>query len=344
MFSGKLNTGTVNIPVINSVGTGGSNFNLLGNPYPSSIDWKSGAWNRSDLAVSGGGYDYWICVDDAGNYGVYNSGSGSTNGTLGVSQYIAPCQAFFVQAATSGTISSDEGVRTHSLQQWLKNDISETNLLRLKISCNANSYYDEMIVEFNPDFAGSGSPKLWSFYTDAPEIYALKNGNNYSILECDELTGDMVVAISTKTNVEANYTITSANADKFELGNKIMLEDLKTGIITNLKQTPSYTFAASPGDDPNRFHLVFGSPTGVEEPAAENNFIIYASGHTVFVQNNNTNEPYQVMVTNMLGQTLVNKKLAGNILNQFELNNQPGVYVVTVISKGETFSKKVVIR
>lgn len=343
-FSGALNSGTVNMPVLNSAGSGGSNFNLLGNPYPSSIDWKAGGWNRSNLAASGGGYDYWVYVDGAGNYGVYNSASGSTNGTLGVSQYIAPCQAFFVQAATSGNISTVEGVRTHSPQQWLKSDITETNLVRLKISCNANSYYDEMIVEFNPDYAGAGSPKFWSFYADAPEIYALKDNNNFSILECDEFTADLVVAIATKTNVEANYTITAANANKFNLGEKVMLEDLKTGIITNLKQASSYTFTGSPTDDPNRFHLVFGSPTGVEEPANKNSFIIYASDHTVFVQNDNANEPYQVIVTNMIGQNLINKKLAGNSLNQLELNKQPGVYVVTVISKGETFSKKVVIR
>jgi hypothetical protein len=36
-------------------------FNLIGNPYPSSIDWKSGTgWLRTDLVVSGGGYDMWI--------------------------------------------------------------------------------------------------------------------------------------------------------------------------------------------------------------------------------------------------------------------------------------------
>jgi hypothetical protein len=61
-FVGLLNNGNVSFPITNTSSSAdavvrGFNFN----PYPSSIDWKSGTgWLRTDLVVSGGGYDMWI--------------------------------------------------------------------------------------------------------------------------------------------------------------------------------------------------------------------------------------------------------------------------------------------
>jgi|GEM_PF-1904269 len=345
-FTGPLNRGTVNMPVISALAAGGSDFNLLGNPYPSSIDWKAdNGWTRSNLATgSGGGYDYWVFNDNSGNYGVYNSGSASSSGTLGVSQNIAPCQAFFVQAAATGSISATDEVRTHSTQQWLKNEITENNLIRLKITTDANSYYDEMIVEFNPKFAGSGSAKFWGFYTEAPEIYTVADGNNYSIRVFDELTDDLQVNIAVKTGIDANYTIKATNISEFELANKIMLQDLKTGILTDLKQSSSYTFQANAGDDANRFRLIVGSPVSIPEQADNNEFTVYVSDNSIYILNETTTEPFQVMVSNMAGQQLIKTRLSGSTQHRIDIPRVPGVYVVTVVSEGQLRSKKVVLR
>ena len=345
-FTGPLNRGTVNMPVISALAAGGSDFNLLGNPYPSSIDWKAeNGWTRSNLATgSGGGYDYWVFNDNSGNYGVYNSGSASSSGTLGVSQNIAPCQAFFVQAAATGTVSATDEVRTHSSQLWLKNEITENNLIRLKITTDANSYYDEMIVEFNPKFAGSGSAKFWGFYTEAPEIYTVADGNNYSIRVFDELTEDLQVNIAVKTGIDANYTIKATNISEFELANKIMLQDLKTGILTDLKQTPSYTFQANAGDDANRFRLIVGSPVSIPEQADNNEFTVYVSDNSIYILNEATTEPFHVMLSNMAGQQVIKTRLSGSTQHRIDIPRVPGVYVVTVLSEGFLRSWKVVIR
>ena len=345
-FVGPLHRGTINMPVISALGAGGSDFNLLGNPYPSSIDWKAeNGWTRSNLTTgSGGGYDYWIFNDNSGNYGVYNSSSTASTGTLGVSRNIAPCQAFFVQAAATGTISATGEVRTHSTQQWLKNDMAETNVIRLKISTDANTYYDEMIVEFNPKFAGSGSAKFWGFYTEAPEIYAVAEGNNYSIRVYDELTDDLHINIAAKTAIAASYTITVSDLNEFEPGNKIMLEDLKTGILTNLKQSPSYTFRGDAADDANRFRLIVGSPLSITEPTNNNDFSVYVYENSIYVTNETLTGSYQVMVSNMAGQQVVKTRLSGNTRHRIEIPRVPGVYVVTVLSEGQLSSRKVVIK
>jgi hypothetical protein len=50
-----LNNGNVSFPITNTSSSADAvvrGFNLIGNPYPSSIDWKSGTgWLRTDLVV-----------------------------------------------------------------------------------------------------------------------------------------------------------------------------------------------------------------------------------------------------------------------------------------------------
>jgi hypothetical protein len=121
------------------------------------------------------------------------------------------------------------------------------------------------------------------------------------------------------------------------------MEDLKTGIKTDLKLSSSYSFTGAPGDDQNRFRLIIGSPNGIEDPAGSD-FNIYTYGNTLYIRNDKVNEPYTVTVTNMLGQIISRSKQAGNRLSHIEINAIPGVYVATIVSKGLIYSKKVVIR
>ncbi len=171
-FTGNLNSGNINKAVL----LGENSFNLVGNPYASSIDWKSSNWGtgRNALVNNAGGFDYWIWNDADGNYGVFNSAGADNSGTLGVSRYIAPEQAFLDEAVSDGNLAFNNDLRTHSSQTWLKNGETENSVLRLELSTPSNSYHDEMVVEFNPSFTGGGSSKFWSFYTEALRYILLR--------------------------------------------------------------------------------------------------------------------------------------------------------------------------
>jgi len=347
-FSGVLNSGDKPTGFPNSANV----YNLIGNPYPSSLDWTSTSWSRTDLATSGSGYDYWIWNEGVGtingNYEVFNSGStGGTGSTTNISKYIAPAQGFWVKAAaTDGLILRiPNAARAHSTQAWLKNSNSEANLIRLHLKTSGNTYSDAMVIDINPEYSGTeGSDKLWSFYAEAPEIYAIKGGYNYTIDRYKDLNTNLTINIGTKTGIAADYTITATNIQDFNLSSKVLLEDLKTGIVTDLKQTPAYTFAGAPGDEASRFRLIIGSPIGIDEPNTNGSFNIYTYENMVYVQNDKINESYFVTVSNMLGQVLVRTNFSGNSLNRIEMHSVPGVYVVNVVSNGKTYSQKVVIR
>ena len=345
-FSGTLNAGSISTPL--KAGVNPQSYNLVGNPYPSSIDWSNAAtgWDRTDLLLNGSGYDYWIWNDNpsVGNYAAFNSADAEGSGADGADRYIAPQQAFFVQAAGDGTLGMTNTIRAHSGQAWLKSTNSITaDFLKLKLTSTATTYSDEMVVSFDPSFSGGGTEKFWSFYSEAPALYSFKDGRNLCIDRYSSIEEDLEINVNAKIGVSGPYTITASNINDFILSSKVLLLDKKTNITTNLKQTSSYNFVGDISDVQNRFLLLIGSPLGINDPI-KSSFNIYNLENVIYVQNDKTNEPYFVTVSNILGQTLVRTDFTGNSLNRIEMQNVPGVYVVHVVSNGKTYSQKVVIR
>ncbi|MCX6246016.1 MAG: T9SS type A sorting domain-containing protein [Bacteroidetes bacterium] len=344
-FTGALNTGAINDTIIDYYGFGGSAYNLVGNPYPSSLDWKNGSgWDRSKLAENGTlQYDYWIWNDGIGNYGVFNSGGGDGSGTNNVTRYIAPEQAFFVRVISNGFVTINNNARIHNTQPWLKELEAEVNHIRLKLTTDKNSYSDEMIFGVLATYEEGGSDKFWSMYAEAPEIWSIKNGNSYSIDRMHSLDQNSTVTIGIKAGVDGNYTVTATGVDEFG-SSSVLLEDLKTAATQELKSNPVYTFAATTSDAPERLRLHFGGPFGVASPPKVNDITVYSYGNTIIVRNNTENDMAgDVFVYNLVGQKILQRKMDGKT-TKIDLNVPLGVYLVTVVTEKETVSRKVVIR
>jgi len=340
-FAGKLNSGEVNKSIIKDANA----YNLVGNPYASSIDWKATTgWSRSSLR-NNSGYDYWVWNENYGNYGVFNS-SGTT-GSSDATRYIAPTQGFFVEAASSGNLIMDNSIRVHSTQPWLKNADTEINVLRLKLTTDANTYRDEMIVDFNTSYTGGGSAKFWSLYAEAPELYSVKDGYNYSIDRYRDMTDNLTVNINAKCGVESTYTITATNIAEFSYSDKVVLEDLKTGTLTDLKQVNSYSFAGGPSDAQNRFKLIFKGPTGIDEPVVEakQQVYIYSYGSEIFVDANQLDiGSCDVYIYNALGQLLQKANYTPATSSQkVAVLEAAGVYIVKVVSRTGNTTAKIII-
>ncbi|MCX6269396.1 MAG: T9SS type A sorting domain-containing protein, partial [Bacteroidetes bacterium] len=337
-FTGTLNSAEVE----KSVTTGVNSWNLVGNPFPSSIDWQAtSGWARSNLVASGDGFDMWIYNAAAGNYGVCNSAGG--DGTNFVSKDIPPMQAFFVKVASGTTITMGTGVKVHSNQGWLKNTADADNSLRLALTTSANSFCDEMIVAVNPAYENSGSWKFWSMYPEAPEIYSIKNSVNYSIDRLPSVSENSVVILGIKAGLDGSHTIAATGADNFNLAKSIILEDLKTGLTQDLKTEPSYTFTSSPADNPERFHLHFGGPYGIGDQVNRLDFTIFSFNNSLVIKNvTGKNIEGNVYVCNILGQKIAQQRIL-DLVTSINLNTTPGWYIVTLVTNSKTYSKKVFI-
>ncbi|MEI6901014.1 MAG: T9SS type A sorting domain-containing protein, partial [Bacteroidota bacterium] len=344
LFTGTLNAAPDGTPISKSVSAMVNSWNLVGNPFPSSINWQAASgWTRTNLVENGTlYYDMWIYNPDAGNYGVCNSLPGSS-GTNSVTNIIAPMQAFFVKAVSTGNLVMANTVQVHSAQSWLKSGMLDENLLRLSLNTSANNFSDEMIVAVSPSFENEGSQKFWSIYSEAPEIYCIKGDVNYSIDRLTSVNETSVVSIGIRAGLDAGYTFKATGVENFFTAKSVLLEDLKTGQTQELKDFPIYTFSAKPGDAAERFHLHFGGPFGIDEQKNPSDFKIFSYENSVYLKNiSGGNLNGEINIYNILGQRILQKRLIDNI-TRIDLNAPSGCYIVTLVANNKIYSQKVFI-
>lgn len=337
-FVGYMNNST-NSLAISANNTGEyAGINLLGNPYPSSIDWKAASgWTRTNLVQNSGGYDVYVWNQEANNYGTYNSAAAGDEGTNAASRYIAPMQGFFVEAASSGNVILNNSVRVHNnASNWHKNQVTIANM---KITVNSETYgSDEALIEFGHTENAGGANKLFSFVPTAPSIYLPKEDHNYSILFQAESTGNELIPVNFIPGADGNYTLT------FHIGlsiAKLELEDMQTGIKHNLLDNPTYSFTSTIADSPERFLLHFGV-VGVEETFDRQNLRLHYSANSLYITNEN--ETANLNIYNLIGQHIYATKVRSKGLIHINIPLPDGTYIVCLQGENTIQSAKLIVK
>ena len=317
MFAGKLNNGSVSYPLkYASTDATLKGFNLVGNPYPSSIDWQASGWTRTALVTSGSGNDMWIFNPSSQNYGVCNSASGSS-GTNGVTRYIAPMQGFFVRAAGVGTLGMTNAVRTHSDANAWKGAQLNPDVLSVVVQSERDQTADEVRILFRYPANEKGAAKLFSPVTTAPSLYLTAAGAKYTVRYLTDTVAYPQVPVHFKPGADGTYSL-SVN---FEPGafKIVLLEDLQKKVVQDLTTQSSYRFSSLKTDAANRFVLHFALVKGQasnELPAR-----IYSTGTQIFVDLTRVTGDTHVSVYDVLGRKLYEEQLQGEA--QYPLNYNP---------------------
>jgi hypothetical protein len=322
-FTGPLNTGVIGSA--NNVTRISQGWNLVGNPYASSIDWDAATgWTKTNLDNAT------YCHVNNATWATYVGGVGANGGT----RYIAPCQGFFVgvtDGQTIGTLSMDNNVRTNNIATFFKNEVSD--IVRLEVS--GNGYTDETVIRFL-DAATAGfdgnwdAHKLFGSTAEAPAIYSSSNG----MMSINSLPPAVSVPIGVTAGVDGEFTITATETSEFA---DVILEDIIAGTFTNLRQK-SYTFNYELNTD-NRFILHF-SPMGIPESAADL-VDIYSIHHDVYVSVPESTSG-EIEIFNLLGQKVAHTQITGT-LNRITLENG-NYYLVRVLSNDLVVTKKVFVK
>ena len=308
---------------------GGDNdgMNLLGNPYPSSIDWDV-------LDGTYGTVYYWD--SENGHYDTW-SGTGSTNGGQ---QYLPPMQGFFVytNAAEDFTINNNSRTHTNASSFYKSGGESIVNGLRLEAT-NNNGLTDDMLLLFN-----NNSQEGFELQTDAWKLLSGTQGRSeiYSIVNEEKLAIDVrpeteVVQLGFKNNENGIYSIGIIEIVDIS---EATLEDTKTNTFHNL-QNETYEFAWNVTDDEKRFKLHLDA-VGIEEtPASESSIFVYAADDQIFIKGA---EKGQVIVSDMMGRVVLEQDISGSGLVTIPVNLKTGVYVVMVLSGENIVTEKVFIK
>ncbi len=326
-YNGTVNTGGQSIALTRTVAGTASGWNLVGNAYPSSIDWDAvSGWTKTNVANA-----TYIHVNNA-IWASYIGGTGTNGGT----RFIAPGQGFFVyvkdDGSTSGTLGMTDAVRVHNATAFFKYAV--TSLVRLQVS--GNGYTDEAVVRFEPEataeFDGNfDAHKLYGDVAEAAQLYSLGT----TPMAINSLPETNTVSVGMRVGSAGVYTIEATEVNDFA---NISLEDTKTGVFTDLLKG-SYAFSFAPGENEQRFVLHF-DPLAVEEK--ESSFAnIYSSALTVFIDLK-SDVKSDILVYNNSGQ-LVNTLFAAQGSTRFNLENA-GIYIVKVITNQKTMVKKVFVQ
>jgi hypothetical protein len=318
-FTGTLNAGSESFGTTYS--GAGKGWNLVGNPYSSSIDWDAASgWTKTN-------------IDNATymhvNKFVWASYVGGV-GTNGGTRYIAPCQGFFVSATADGTLAMTDAVRVHNATTFFKNSEVVDNLIRLEVS--GKGYKDEAVVRFLPEatprFDGNyDAHKLYGEADEAAQIYSA--GSTELAINTLPETPAIPVGIHAGGGI---YTIVATEINDIT---EVSLEDTKTGIFTNM-MNDSYTFNFSPGENDLRFVLHFGPLPVKEKDIPVSN--IYSYQKTVYVDIKEQMKG-EILIYSMNGQ-LVATALAARGINKIILTTT-GVYIVRLVTDNTLVVKKV---
>lgn len=229
-------------------------WNMLTNPYPSTIDWDAAGWTRTNTDQV-----LYVWNPALNQYATYVGGIGTNGG----SQYIPSSQAFWIRAtAASPVVSVTESVKSVQDPLYMRSaPLNVPYLLKLKLTTSNGE--DETVIRFNgngSDFfdVGYDAYKMSSMDTSAPYIAStLDSIEDFSINTMGPLTSDRIVPLKVYRTTSGTFTISRDSASDMPQSACIILEDLRTGTITPFPEGASYTYNHIGGDTMVRFLLHF---------------------------------------------------------------------------------------
>ncbi len=358
-LNGNLNSGKVEVPVTNS-GASSTGYNLLGNPYPSYLNWEqvlnlnatnasllqSTIWYRTATFNNGlSKFDY--------SFNTYNS-TGRMSIPASTTGYIPPMQAFWVLAGSAGTVTFTNAMRSHgdgASNKLKAPSLNQQQILRLQVSNAVNS--DETLVYFNPNASNAydnfDSPKMSNNIASIPEIFTMVGTEKLVINGMNSVIPNQEIPLGFSTGQSNTFTIKATEISNFNDGTQIFLKDSQTNNEWNLTDGSAYNFSSDiSSSNTSRFSVIFKAAsitTGIiNSKGASNSILIYRNVNNLISINcvNGIVGEASVSVYNAVGQKLAEQALQSSI-TILSRSFTPGVYLVSVRANAKSCTQKVVI-
>ena len=357
-FSGTTNSGDIST-TLTRTGTTSAGFNLVGNPYPSYLDWSIVAPANPNILPT-----CWFRtknLDDSYTFATVNVATPSSpiivnnNANTTITKYIPPMQAYWVRVV-DGQSSIDYSV-TNSMRDHADNELNtmkvrdqfQQQLLRLQVSNGSSS--DETVVYFNPNAADTydafDSPKMSNANSVIPEIYTIAGTEHLVINGLKSIIPNQELSLGFTSGVTNNFSIKATEISNFDVGTRIILKDNQTNTEQDLTDGTAYTFSSDAVSTASRFSVIFKTSsitTTVNNTFNNNSIFVFKNANNKIVVNIPTEivGKARVFVYNVVGQNLENEFLT-NTVNLLSKSYTSGVYLVNVLTKGKTITHKVVI-
>ena len=212
-------------------------WNLIGNPYPSTIDWNAVGWTKTNI-------DATIYFRDNGTTpGHWESWNGVV-GTNGTTSYIAMGQGFWIKAnAAVPVLAASENVKAPTQSTTFFRDSEPTDLARIVLS--KGIIKDEAIIHFREDATSAfdSHADAWKLQNESFNLSSLSRGNEkFAINSWSALTCNTSISLSIDNMEQGNYQLKFSNLQSFEGDVSFSLTDGFLNTATILGNNQQYSF------------------------------------------------------------------------------------------------------
>lgn len=364
-YIGEVNNGTLSLPIYlasnpGNVAWAGDDWNLIGNPYPSSLN-SNLFWQENAGKITGALY-FWDEID-TGNYSADDYASWNPIGVVAgpnsgrtPNGNIASGQGFWVIANTNTNIEFNNSMRNNNNNQFFKDNSNEFSRVWVRLE-NQHNQRNDVLIGFPTD-ATLGVDDMY----DAPKMesgYGLymatvNNGKNYVIQGSEPLNylnRKQIFPLHIKSVLGGENTLKIEKADQFS---KITLYvyDAEMDSLHNLK-LGEYSFeTAANADESSRFSLIFeyenfvdggvdtkiGENPSIENPTtsienlnSNNGFKVFSMREEVRIESLGNSKIAEVNLIDMSGRVVYNQNAGNSEYFSVNIGNiSNGIYVVSV--------------
>jgi hypothetical protein len=383
-FNGVPNNGVISMPIqrgayvgADYTGTNGititrfsDNWNLIGNPYPSSINvedflnlntniegavriWTHGTLPSTTIANPFyGSYQANYTPDDY----ITHNGVGTVSGPIGFNGFMAGGQGFLVNML-DGAPGSDNVIFNNSLRDKnydnsqfyrtsnVENSSNEKNRIWLDI-INSNNVANRTLVGYVRN-ATNDKDRLYDAVTSVTTTMRL-----YSVIAADKMTiQGRELPFNPNDKVQLGYYVPTTGTFSigiaavdglFTTNQNIYLEDTQLGIIHDLKQSV-YAFSTNAGENNTRFILRYTNETLGNDDFISNDLVTVYSNTSIVVESNKEMLS-NIKIYNVLGQLLLDKSNINSSyfeINSLQKNNQ-ALIVQVELNNGNQIVRKII--
>ncbi|MCF8231536.1 MAG: T9SS type A sorting domain-containing protein [Bacteroidales bacterium] len=323
-FPGTPYTGNQSIEIsYNENGTIYDGANLVGNPYPSSIDWDLVSGYGSKYTWNGTDYDERT-----------EEGTGSGN------RYAAPMESFFIITNSTKSFSLNNTMRSHVTGTKSQDKSLGKGLI---LNASGENHSDEFWLVLNEQASKNfeWSRDAWKLLTSTEGVCQLWSESTDGKLAVDARPYITPVQLGFTNSKAGDYKIALKQGEGIE---KAILEDTKTKTFHNLAEG-DYEFSWVLSDSETRFKIHLSS-VGIEEDVSEDKqkVRIYTSNHKLFIHPKEEGDLH-VRITDLTGRIVLQKQIDGYRENTVKIPTRlrTGIYLATVIQNNQRYTAKVSI-
>ncbi|MFO7669158.1 MAG: hypothetical protein R6W31_05835 [Bacteroidales bacterium] len=349
--SGEVNNGPLSLTLNNNNHTYTQGMNLIGNPYPSAIDWDAASgWTKTNIDNAIYYFNASAADEYSGTYSSYVNGVSSD----GVASNVIPSmQGFFIHVSdgsypVTGTIAMNNSVRITDRTHYFAKSSSSIReravpLIRVSVMFTDDSLSIDPFVLYMDEEATSGfdpdldARKLLNTNFSVPNLYALLQGGEKLSIDGIPIVFEapVIIPLGVKTNRQGPLSFGRAEIDPSFADFELFFYDARTKVRHKLSDDFEYEVLLDAGEYHDRFFLELQDLTaGVEEAKAnEAIFTAFASeGHIKAMIPGFSGSRGVLSIYSMDGRLVSRQEIESPGEYELEAPGQQGIYIVNFIS------------